>query len=505
VIIEDTIAGIAAMKKNSPDSLEESKASDLSDVDEIDEPPDADADQSRRHRSTHMPLWKYFDRGEMVSTTGSSRVRWAVCKACSRKIQGQAPTMKTHIMRCYAQDEQAKRECSGGGSLTKRSVSSTQLTTKREREDENEAEEDRFVARPKAGIPENSSREGQTSTMLAVVLDEETGEPECRSMPMVKLDGSLGTARIRVLLAALCSTDLALVEGYKNSPRNMILGHEFVGIVDQIMPLNEASGMGDIKVGDRVCAEINCTEPGQCGDWKVRAQHGERSALGIFGAHGVFAEFVKVPLENIHKVPPGISDRAAVFAEPLAAACQVLEETQLRRDEKVAVLGAGKLGSLIAGVLAASMFDVSVLIRPSQDGTFSCPDHLRSITGRRLAVRNSMEEADNAYDCIVECTGSPGGLQRALALVKPRGTIVLKSTYSPTKGGSGDLDMSAVVVKEVKVIGSRCGPFKVALRMLEDRFITPEGLISAEYRLAEAKEAFRHAATSKVLKVLLRP
>jgi threonine dehydrogenase-like Zn-dependent dehydrogenase len=498
---------LGPMDKSVTDSPPQSKASDPSDADDTDEL-GLDVVQNPKNRTTHMPLWKYFDRGEMVSSTSASRVRWAVCKACATQIQGQAPTMKTHLMRCYAVDEDVRRECSGTASLGKGSAWSATHVVKHghTKEDGGNHENLNFLPQSRTDGASYSPHKGQTSTMRGIVLNSETGQLECQSLPIVEIKDSPGTARVRVVLAGLCSTDLELVQGYKSSPRNMILGHEFVGIIDQIRPLSETSDdTNGFAVGDRVCAEINCTKPGLCHDWKVRSQHDARSALGIFGAHGVFAEFVKVPIENLHRIASSISDRAAVFAEPLAAACQVLEEIHIRKEDRVGVLGAGKLGSLVAGVLTASMFDVFVLVRPTLDGTLVYPRHLSSITQRSIPVRNSVSEADNSYDCIIECTGNPGGLQRALALVKPRGTIVLKSTYSPTKRSSDGLDLSAIVVKEVRVIGSRCGPFKTALRMLEENFVSPEVLIFTEYDLADAKEAFRQAAKPKALKVLFKP
>lgn len=459
-----------------------------------------------RQRSTQMPIWSLFNRGGTVSET--SRVRWATCKACGLRIQGQSRTMQTHVMRCQAIDN-VERQRVLSSYLQREEALATGV--KRRRSSRGymasntppPAEAARFGMgnRTERLRPESSSDD----TMLGLVLSETSGQPEVKVLPKVDLGNKQGYARVRVILAGLCATDIALVKGYKDSPRNMVLGHEFVGVIDDMVPREGVSTERKLSIGDRVCSEINCTEPGRCHTWKTRAQDSQRTALGIFGANGAFAEYVEVPIENLHLVPEHVPDDVAVFAEPLAAACQILEENHIRQSDSIAILGAGKLGTLVAGVLSASLYNVCLLVRPSPLTGMVEANHARSISARNIPVFNSNTASLNSFDCVVDCTGSPLGLQRALALVKPRGKVILKSTYAPCADGTKDLDLAALVVKEVQVVGSRCGPFEVAMRMLSEGSVRPRCLISAEFKLENAKAAFEHATEPKVLKILIRP
>lgn len=334
------------------------------------------------------------------------------------------------------------------------------------------------------------------------------GVVECASFETPS-DTPLGFAKLKVVLAGICATDLQLVAGYKgaSSANRMILGHEFVATIASLRPVKEhLQAAGDdehpLAVGDRVVAEINCIGPGEhsCGDWRHRAQDPKRTALGIFGADGCFADYVVVPIKNLHRVPDSVIDEDAVFTEPLAAACSVLDEVTIRLSDKVAVLGAGRLGSLIVAVLSAAQHDVDVLVRDA-----SRVAHLSELAaGREVSTLMASETAHNSYDIVVEATGSPGGLQRALDICRPRGTVVLKSTYAPANSAQVDIDMSLIVVKELHIIGSRCGPFAVALRLLQKDLIRPSVLTHKVFALEQAPQAFEEAALPGVLKVCFK-
>lgn len=338
--------------------------------------------------------------------------------------------------------------------------------------------------------------------MPAIILDPTSGHPALTTLPIPSPSSS--NATVRVILAGVCATDLALIRGYKNSPRSMVLGHEFVGVITSCPPSSHLS------IGERVVAEINCVHANSTAsrNWRERAQDASRTALGIFGSHGCFAPYVSVPVENLHAVPEGVSDEDAVFTEPLAAACQVLEENFVRPSETVAVLGgAGRLGSLVTGVLAVCGYNVVALVRKREgEGETSAEaKHLEKMMDAQVNVKYSEDVEGGSFDCVVDCTGSPEGLGMALGLVKPRGKIVLKSTYEPSKLRESSLDLSALVVKEVQVTGSRCGPFAVALSLLDKKVLRPSVLISGVFPISSVGEVFESADKAGVLKVLINP
>lgn len=342
--------------------------------------------------------------------------------------------------------------------------------------------------------------------MQGVVIDKEAGGVSCDQVPRPEVSTVAGECLLRVSLAGICSTDIEVVRGYKNAPDDMILGHEFVGIIECIASNDEEAGCSPkFRRGDRVCAEINCTTPGVCKDWRERAQNPDRSALGIFGANGVFAEYVKVPVENLHLIPPDITDRNAVFVEPLAAACNVLSALDPTQDRSCAVVGAGKLGSLVAAVLSCFMYEVTVIVRTEKLSSLNGLDHLQKLTDRRISVCDFKSTSPDTFDAVVDCTGNSSGLQTALCLVKPRGTVILKSTYAQNSNRMCELDLSIAVVKEVRIVGNRCGPFALALKLLQNRLVKPECLISSEFPLRDASIAFEEAVRPGILKVLLRP
>lgn len=294
-----------------------------------------------------------------------------------------------------------------------------------------------------------------------------------------------GEALIRVERAGICNTDLELLRGYY--PFSGIPGHEFVGRV--------VSGGGDLD-GRRVVGEINAS-CGHCG----RCERGmpnhcaSRTVLGIVGRDGAFAELLTLPRGNLHAVPDAVSDDAAVFVEPLAAALRIGEQLDLDSHPAAIVVGDGKLGQLVSRALLASGRDVTVIGRHA--------DKLALLEGRGAHVvsddRADAELREHSFDLAVECTGNPGGFTSALRRLRPRGTLVLKSTYA----GALTTDASALVVDEITVIGSRCGPFEPALQLLASGRVTVSDLVSDRLPLHRGVEAFDRARRPGMLKILL--
>jgi threonine dehydrogenase-like Zn-dependent dehydrogenase len=297
-----------------------------------------------------------------------------------------------------------------------------------------------------------------------------------------------GEVLVKVNLAGICSTDLALLKGYY--PFTGVPGHEFVGEV--IEPGPDGAGqewvakrvVGEITFACQACDTCRSGMPGHCE---------ERQVLGILDRNGVFAEYAALPVRNLHEVPPSVSDESAVFTEPLAAALQIQEQVQISSGDRVLVIGAGRLGLLAALSLALRDCCLQVVVRhPIQE-------HI--LQARGIETISSGDILPGKADIVVEATGSPDGLSLAAAAVRPRGTIVLKSTFA----GRSDLNLSPLVVKEVTLVGSRCGPFERALELLESRRLDPLPMIAATYALEDGCDAFEHAAQAGVLKVLLSP
>lgn len=285
--------------------------------------------------------------------------------------------------------------------------------------------------------------------------------------------------RVRLRVAGVCNTDLELIRGYMGF--SGVLGHEFVG-----------TALDGEHAGRRVVAGINFG----CGECEVCAQGlarhcGTRTVLGIQGADGVIAEEFLVPEKNLIPVPDAVDDRAAAFTEPCAAAYEIVD--QLGPDfprEGAVVFGDGKLGLLIAQVLAAEGFEVSLV-----------GHHLDSLgwLAERGVKLLSTPPADASCGLVVEATGSARGLREAIAATKPRGTLVLKTTVADPH----EVDLSPVVIHEIRVLGSRCGRFEPALELLADGRVTVEPMITAVYPLDEVEAAFEHAARRGTRKVLV--
>ena len=291
----------------------------------------------------------------------------------------------------------------------------------------------------------------------------------------------LGEALVRVLRAGICNTDIELLRGYY--PYSGILGHEFVGVVEQGPPH---------LVNQRVVGEINAV-CGQCRFCRSgQPTHCEnRTVLGIVNRNGAFADYLSLPVENLHPVPDNVPTEAATFTEPLAAALEIQQQVQIRPDDRVLVVGDGKLGQLVAQTLALTGCDLLVVGRHQ--------DKLANLAPRDIKTGLVDDVKDRAFDISVECTGNPEGFAIARRALRPRGTLVLKSTYA----GNLSLDASSLVVDEITLIGSRCGPFPAALQLLAAGKIDVQPLIQACYPLSQGLTAFEHAQKRGVLKVLL--
>jgi threonine dehydrogenase-like Zn-dependent dehydrogenase len=305
---------------------------------------------------------------------------------------------------------------------------------------------------------------------------------------------SPGEALLRVRLAGVCSTDLQLVAGYKGGYRG-VLGHEFVGEV-VAAPGNEG------WVGRRVVGELNIG----CGNCDLcRRGLGKhcrnRQSLGIIRRDGAFADYLTLPVANLHAVPHELTDEQAVFVEPLAAALQIREQVAITPDSRVYVLGDGRLGLLVAQTLALTGCDLSVIGRTPAKLAL-----LQQFHGAYQPILNEptamAELQGKAADVVVEVTGSPQGFAQAVSLVRPGGTLVLKSTFA---AALPNFDLSHLVVDEITLVGSRCGPFAPALRLLQSGLVQTQPLIHARYALADGVAALEHAGRKGVLKVLIAP
>jgi len=316
--------------------------------------------------------------------------------------------------------------------------------------------------------------------MFAVHL--ESGRVEIRRRPLPQLRP--GFARIRMLAAGICSTDLELQRGYygfRGTP-----GHEFVGEVTDCEDRN--------WIGQRVAGEINLA----CGDcqWCQRdlGRHcPHRTVLGIVKHPGAFREFLTLPVANLHRVPDSIPTEHAVFIEPVAAACEILDQVRIAKHQPVAVLGDGKLGLLIAQVLQAAGAKVHLFGRHSHKLAIA---QRAGISTERIAKQLPQRE----FPIVVDATGSADGLRSAVAMCVPRGIVVMKSTVH----GLVPIDTAPAIVNEITLIGSRCGRFEPAIRLLASGKVRVDDLISEEFPLNRAGEAFERAASKGVLKILLR-
>ncbi|MGD0010969.1 MAG: alcohol dehydrogenase catalytic domain-containing protein [Terriglobia bacterium] len=293
-----------------------------------------------------------------------------------------------------------------------------------------------------------------------------------------------GEALIRVTLAGICGTDTEILKGY--SAFRGVMGHEFVGRV--------VESADSAWVGERVVGEINIA-CGEC-SWCFRGlgRHcPHRTVMGIVGRPGCFAEYVALPLRNLHRVPAAIPDEAAVFVEPLAAATEILEQMRLEPGTRVVVLGDGRLGLLVAQVLKSAGAQVILV------GKHGWKLDLARPWGVRVMTDSKSELQAASVPVVVEATGSPRGLEEAFRLIEPRGTVVMKSTFHDP----APFDATKLVVDEITLLGSRCGNFSAALDLLQQGQIRVQPLLSKVFPLEESLEAFEYLARTACLKVCL--
>ena len=292
-----------------------------------------------------------------------------------------------------------------------------------------------------------------------------------------------GQALIKVRLAGICATDLEIVKGYAGFEG--VLGHEFVGVVEEgPAPWPGRRVVGSINIGCDEC--VVCRGRG--------AEHcPKRTVLGIIDHDGAFADYLTLPAHNLLEAPDDVSDEQAVFTEPLAAALRIREQITVSPTARIAVIGPGRLGLLIGLVL--NLAGTEVIMVGRHEASLTLPRQLK------LQASLAAELEDNSFDVVVEATGNREGLITALRAVRPLGTIVMKSTYTDLS----DLDLTKVVVGEVTLVGSRCGPFGPALRVLARGEIDVAPFIEAEYALRDGLAAVEHAARPGVRKILLRP
>lgn len=288
-------------------------------------------------------------------------------------------------------------------------------------------------------------------------------------------------ALLRILYAGICNTDVEITQGYMGFTG--ILGHEFVAEVIEGSP--EWLGkrvVGEINVACGMCDMCHRGVPSQCSN---------RTTVGIDRHQGAFADFLALTTNNLHIVPDNIPHSSAVFVEPLAAALQILEANQISPRDKVVLIGAGKLGLLVAQVLKLVGVDLSVVVRRQAQSDLLNKWGIRAVHKEEIKPKSC--------DIVVDCTGVAAGFSDSLDLVRPRGTIILKSTYA----GIPNADLTRVVIDEIRIIGSRCGSFESALRLLQAGLIDVESLIMMRYPIEKALEAFSKAQEKGALKVLL--
>lgn len=286
--------------------------------------------------------------------------------------------------------------------------------------------------------------------------------------------------RVKVLKAGICNTDLELIKGYMGF--SGVLGHEFVGVVDTPGEWQDKRVAGEINLAMGDCEFCDHGIPSHCV---------HRTTLGIDRHDGAFADYVLVPPENLHLVPENVTDDQAVFVEPLAAGLQTLDKTHISPHDRVILLGAGKLGLLTAQVIALTGCDLTVICRHEKQAAL--------LRQWQIDTAQSDDIEANSADIVVDCTGSESGFSDALELVKATGVIHLKSTYADLPKAN----LTRLVVDEIRVETSRCGPFPAALRLLQRGLVDVDSLIEARYPIRDAVSAMDHAAQKGALKVML--
>ena len=313
-----------------------------------------------------------------------------------------------------------------------------------------------------------------------------------------------GWALVRVRLAGICNTDVEILRGYhafRGTP-----GHEFFGEVVDV--LGVGSRAKNNWLGRRVAGEINIAcaalgfrRPCEFCRRGLKMHCSRRKVLGIVGHDGAFAEFLALPIENLHTIPNTVTDEEAAFVEPLAAACEILAQLRASAFRKAAVLGDGKLAQLIAMVLTSAGVPTVIFGKHSEKLTLARSNGIKTMLVRDNATNLKSSAMKERFPLVVEATGSPRGLAFAIALTEPRGTLVLKSTFH----GAAPVESWPIVVNEITMLGSRCGPFAKAIALLRAKLIDPRPLIARTFPLSEASQAMKFAQQKGVLKVLLKP
>jgi alcohol dehydrogenase len=327
----------------------------------------------------------------------------------------------------------------------------------------------------------------------------ENGKLKATSRPLPKLRP--GWALVRVRLAGICNTDVELLHGYYNF--RGVPGHEFVGTVEQLRGVSAAEKKK--WLGRRVCGEINIS----CRAFErrpicefcrrgLKTHCARRTVLGIIHHAGAYAEYLTLPLENLHAVPDGVSDWQAVFVEPLAAACEILEQVDRRKFREAAVLGDGKLAQLVALMLRTAI--PRVVMYGKHEKKLALARRAGIATKKVRGDVNNLKFVREKFRLVVEATGSPTGLALAQHMTEPRGTLVLKSTFH----GAVPVETWPIVVKEIIIVGSRCGPFAKAIALLRSGKVDPTPLITRTFPLKDAAAAIAFAQQYGVMKVLLR-
>jgi len=313
-----------------------------------------------------------------------------------------------------------------------------------------------------------------------------------------------GWALVRVRLAGICNTDAEILRGYHafhGTP-----GHEFVGEVVDVR--GAGSREKNNWLGRRVAGEINIAcaalgfrRPCEFCRRRLKTHCERRKVLGIVAHDGAFAEFLALPIENLHAIPNTVTDEEAVFVEPLAAACEIVAQLRASAFRKAAVLGDGKLAQLIAMVVASAGVPVVMFGKHSEKLALARRNGSKTMLVRDNATNLKSSAMGERFPLVVEATGSPRGLAFAIALTEPRGTLVLKSTFH----GTAPIESWPLVVNEITILGSRCGPFAKAIAMLRAKLLDPRHLITRTFPLSEATKAMKFAQRKSVLKVLLKP
>jgi threonine dehydrogenase-like Zn-dependent dehydrogenase len=333
--------------------------------------------------------------------------------------------------------------------------------------------------------------------MLAFVVEKGKLREVERPLPKLRPRWAL----VRVRLAGICNTDVEILRGYHQF--HGVPGHEFVGEVAEVAGVSGATRKR--WLGKRVVGEINVS----CSAYHykpvcdfcrrgLKTHCARRTVLGIVAHDGAFAQYLALPLENLHPVPAGVPDEKAVFIEPLAAACQILDQIPIRKFRNAAVLGDGKLSQLIARVLQAA--GCKVTLYGKHEAKLKLARRAGIATKKVHGDASDLKTVKENYRLVVESTGSPSGLTMAQHMTEPRGTLLLKSTFH----GTAPVETWPIVVKEITVVGSRCGPFAKAITLLRSGKVDPTPLISRTFALRDAQKSILYAQQPNVMKVLLQ-